>query len=153
MEKTENKKPNHGGMQDNPEATAITGSVTTHGEIKGTDVQMAIRDEVTRFMRHSTDSVKEAGLLSLINQAITDKVLITTKEVLNSEEAARYIGISTGTLHKLTHNRALPYYKPSGKLCFFNRRELEAWLQRNRISSNDEIADRAYTIAMRGGKR
>lgn len=113
----------------------------------------AIMEAVRDFLREEERTVKEEGLISFIKDAISEKTLISTKEVLTSEEAARYLGVGLGYLYKLTNKRELPYYKPSGKLCFFNRRELEAWLQRNRISSKTEIADRAFMIAMKGGKR
>lgn len=68
---------------------------------------------------------------------------ITSKEVLTSNEAATYMGCSLSHLHKLTMRCEIPHYKPNGKMCYFNRRELEAWLQRNRVSTRAEIADRA----------
>ena len=35
--------------------------------------------------------------------------------------------------------RAIPYYKPGGKLCFFAKEDLDAWLKRVRVKSQDEI--------------
>lgn len=119
----------------------------------GQNVETAIREAVRDFLREDERTVKEEGLISLIKDAISEKALISTKEVLTTEEAARYLGVGVGYIYKLTNQRELPYYKPTGKLCFFNRRELEAWLQRNRISSKTEISDRAYKIAMKGGRR
>lgn len=29
--------------------------------------------------------------------------------------------------------RKLPYYKPTGKLCYFERSELKAWMQRSKV--------------------
>lgn len=69
---------------------------------------------------------------------ITANIINTTKEVLTSEEVAKYMGISKSYLYKLTMNRQIPHYKPTGKLCYFNRHELEEWLQRNRVSIVEE---------------
>lgn len=69
---------------------------------------------------------------------ITANIINTTKEVLTSEEVAKYMGISKSYLYKLTMNRQIPHYKPTGKLCYFNRHELEEWLQRNRVSTVEE---------------
>jgi len=86
-------------------------------------------------------------------ELITANVTNTTKEVLTSAEAARYLGISKSYLYKLTMTRAIPHYKPLGKLCYFNREELEKWLQANRVATADEIADRAAAYCMKkGGK-
>ena len=76
------------------------------------------------------------------------------KEVLTSDEAARYMGISKSYLYKLTMRQQIPHYKPMGKMCYFNRLELESWLQSNRVATADEISQQAQTYCMRkGGKR
>lgn len=82
---------------------------------------------------------------------ITKNVTNSTKEVLTSEEAARYLGISKSYLYKLTMARAIPHYKPLGKMCYFSRVELENWLQSNRVAPVDEIADRAAAYCMKKG--
>lgn len=68
---------------------------------------------------------------------IVAKVVETQKEVLTSDETARYLGISKSYLYKLTMNRQIPHYKPMGKMCYFNRHELEAWMQQNEITVED----------------
>lgn len=83
------------------------------------------------------DLVKEIGDL------VSAKTLFATKEVLTSDEVARYMGVSRSYLYKLTMSRAIPHYKPQGKICYFNRREIEAWLQTNRVATDKEIADQA----------
>lgn len=73
------------------------------------------------------------------------------KEVLTSDEAARYMGISKSYLYKLTMKQAIPHYKPMGKMCYFNRAELVEWLQQNRVATTTEIDDRANRYLMKGG--
>lgn len=87
-----------------------------------------------------------------IVKLISDNTTFCTKEVLTSDEAARYMGISKSYLYKLTMRQQIPHYKPNGKMCYFNREELEAWLQSNRVSTTEEINSRANTYCMRGGK-
>ncbi|MBQ8221549.1 MAG: helix-turn-helix domain-containing protein [Bacteroidaceae bacterium] len=67
---------------------------------------------------------------------------ICTKEVLTSAEVAQYMGISKSALYKLTCLGKIPHYKPTGKLCYFNRREIEEWLQSNRVfnQTKEEVA-------------
>lgn len=89
--------------------------------------------------------------LQQITDLVIDSTLFTTKEVLTSDEAARYMGISKSYLYKLTMRGAIPHYKPMGKMCYFNRAELEQWLQQNRCATATEIVDRANKIAMKGG--
>lgn len=64
---------------------------------------------------------------------IATKIIFCTKEVLTADEAAKYMGVSKSYLYKLTGKQEIPHYKPMGKMCYFNRQELEAWLQRNKI--------------------
>ena len=79
---------------------------------------------------------------------LADKVIFTTKEVLTSDEAARYMGIAKSYLYKLTMARKIPHYKPMGKVCYFNRKELEGFLQGNRISTAAEISSKAQSHCM-----
>lgn len=88
-----------------------------------------------------------------ITDLITDKTLFCTKEVLTSDEAARYMGISKSYLYKLTMRQQIPHYKPMGKMCYFNRAELEGWLQNNRVATVEEINERASNYCLKGGGR
>ena len=42
------------------------------------------------------------------------------RNLLNTAEAAAYIGVKKSYLAKLMMNKAITYYKPNGKLCFFD---------------------------------
>ena len=55
---------------------------------------------------------------------------ITTKNVLNFEEAVEYTGMKASYLYKLTSTGKIPHYKPYGKMIFFRREELEDFLTR-----------------------
>ena len=74
---------------------------------------------------------------------ITANIISTTKAVLTADEAARYMGISKSTLYKMTMRKQIPHSKPNGKVCYFDRLELEAWLMSNRVATADELQDRA----------
>ena len=89
--------------------------------------------------------------LKKVADLITANTIFCTKEVLTSDEAARYMGISKSYLYKLTMRQEIPHYKPMGKMVYFNRMELENWLQGNRIATNDEISQQAQTYCMKKG--
>lgn len=91
--------------------------------------------------------------LKEVADQVTANTLFCTKEVLTSDEAARYMGVSKSYLYKLTMRRRIPHYKPAGKMCYFNRHELEAWLQGNRVATSEEIAERAGAYCMKGGRK
>lgn len=54
---------------------------------------------------------------------------------LNFVEAAQYLSISQSTLYKLTYQRKIPAHKPSGKLLYFFKHELDEWI----CKSNSEL--------------
>lgn len=89
--------------------------------------------------------------LKQVADLITANTIFCTKEVLTSDEAARYMGISKSYLYKLTMRQEIPHYKPMGKMVYFNRVELENWIQGNRIATNDEISQQAQTYCMKKG--
>lgn len=84
---------------------------------------------------------------------VTANIINCTKEVLTSDEAARYMGIKKSYLYKLTMRQEIPHYKPLGKMCYFNRVELEQWLQSNRVATADELSQKAQAYCMKGGRR
>ena len=92
--------------------------------------------------------------LKQVADLITANTIFCTKEVLTSDEAAKYMGVSKSYLYKLTMMKQIPHYKPMGKLCYFNRLELEQWLQSNRVSTSTEISQQTQTYCMKkGGER
>ena len=49
-------------------------------------------------------------------------------------------------LCKMIMRRAIPYYKPGGKLCFFAKADLGAWLTRVKVKSQSEIDSEGHAI-------
>lgn len=89
--------------------------------------------------------------LKQVADLITANIINVTKEVLTSNEAASYMGVSKSYLYKLTMDRQIPHYKPMGKMMYFNRQELEQWLQSNRVSTDSELTQQAQAYCMRKG--
>ena len=72
-----------------------------------------------------------------------ENLCFSAKEVLNLEEAASFLGIAKSTLYKLTHENRIPYYKPAGKLIYFEKSVLLEWIRSNRIMSEAELQEAA----------
>ena len=89
--------------------------------------------------------------LKQIADLITANIINTSKEVLTSDEAARYMGVSKSYLYKLTMGRQIPHFKPNGKMCYFDRLELEKWLKSNRVATAQELEQKAQTLASKKG--
>ena len=89
-----------------------------------------------------------------VAEQVTANVIFNTKKVLTSEEAAKYMGISLSYLYRLTSEMKIPHSKPTGKMVYFDREELEQWLMSCRIATSGEINQRAQTYCMqKGGKQ
>lgn len=88
----------------------------------------------------------EADRLKLIDERLEriEKMLWAQKTVLDLDEAVLYTGYSRGYLYKLTSTRQIPHFKKARKL-FFNRAELDEWLQEQRIKTDEEIDSEATT--------
>jgi excisionase family DNA binding protein len=67
----------------------------------------------------------------------------TKPPLLTTSQAAAYLGISKSTLYKLCSEHAIPYHKPGGKLNYFAVEDLDAYLLRNRVSSQSELSEEA----------
>ncbi|MCD8265653.1 MAG: helix-turn-helix domain-containing protein [Prevotellaceae bacterium] len=66
------------------------------------------------------------------------------KTVLNTEEAALLLGIKPNTLRHLVCERRVPHYKQGAKT-WFRRGELEAWMTRHRVKTDEEVTEEAAT--------
>ena len=82
-------------------------------------------------------------------ELLTNAVMIN-KPVLSFKEAAVYTGLTEGYLYKLTSRQEISHSKPRGKMIYFNRDELDDWLQQNRVKSNAEIEKEASKHINRG---
>ena len=89
----------------------------------------------------------EANELKVLAQEIAANLSINTKAILSCGEAARYCSVSLSHLYKLTSARKIPYHKPEGKMLYFLRSDLDAWLLSNRVSTMDELDQQARACA------
>ena len=74
---------------------------------------------------------------------VLEHILFDAKDVLTLEEAALFMGISKSSLYKMTHKHELPFYRPNGKLIYFEKAELVKWMRQNRSMTEEEIKETA----------
>lgn len=77
--------------------------------------------------------------------------IFCTKTMLTTDEAAAYLGVSKSYIYRLTSRNEIPCYKPLGKMCYFDRSELEEWLRSNRASTNSELSQQAQRYCAKKG--
>ena len=75
-----------------------------------------------------------------------------TKDVLTFDEACVYTGMSHSCMYKLTSSRKIEHFKPNGKMIYFRRKALEAFLLQNRIATDEEISAKASAHTFSRGK-
>lgn len=68
---------------------------------------------------------------------------IEKKDFMTTAELANYLGVSLSHVYKLSFYNTLPKYCPGRKLVWFKRSEVDEWLNRFRIASEDELAAQA----------
>ena len=74
-------------------------------------------------------------------------MLINTKSVLDTREAALMLNISESRVRHLVSERNIPHYK-QGRTTYFKKSEIEEWQLRQRIPTNDEMRKQAVTYAV-----
>lgn len=79
--------------------------------------------------------------------------LLAAKNVLDLNDVVLLTGLSKGYIYKLTCKKEIPYYKPNGKLIYFDRQEVEGWMKQNRVNSVVEAEQQASKYLLeKGGK-
>ncbi len=73
---------------------------------------------------------------------------VAYKKYLTTREAADYIGTTLGNLYQLMHDKKIGYFSPTGRKALFKTEELDAWVERARISTKEEIE---YIVQNRKG--
>lgn len=77
--------------------------------------------------------------MKFVKETLNEIKEILEKEFLNLEETANYLSLSKSKLYKLTSKKEIPHYKPSGKIIYFKRSEINEWVFKNKITSVEEL--------------
>jgi len=85
--------------------------------------------------------ISELGeLKELFRQNATASVQNSKDDLLNLSQAVTYTGLSKSFWYKITAAKELNYYQPNGKTIFFKRGDIDNFLCRRKIQSNQEIS-------------
>lgn len=66
------------------------------------------------------------------------QLLSLHKEVLTLEEFCLYAGISKNQAYHLTSSRIISFYRPFGKMIYFDRNEVLDFLKQNYVVAENE---------------
>ena len=59
---------------------------------------------------------------------LTAAMELSSKQILTTREAARFLGLSVDRVYRLAEAGTLPSSRPNGKHLYFSRKALEAWM-------------------------
>lgn len=77
-----------------------------------------------------------------------EALVYATKNVLSFDEASKYLNLSKSYLYKLTSAQQIPHYKPQGKMIYFEKDALDAWLRQNPVKTQTQISQEASHYIM-----
>ncbi len=73
--------------------------------------------------------------------SLTDMIhIIKARGFANTEEAAKYLGLSIHYIRRLSRNNILNSYKPSGKCIYFKVEDLDNYLLNNQRLGKDILS-------------
>jgi len=61
------------------------------------------------------------------------------KRIYTLKEASIVLDISYSQIQKLVSSKQIPHSKPTGKLIFIRRRDLEKFIMKNRVECEDDL--------------
>lgn len=83
---------------------------------------------------------------------IERNTLLAAKNVLTIRDVSALTGLSLSWIYKATCERRIPHYKPSGKILYFDRKEIEDWMRQGKQLSNDELEQQAINFCVTNKK-
>ena len=79
-------------------------------------------------------------------------VVLANKPTMSVTEVADYVGVTRAQIYKFTSEKAIPHFKPRGKLLYFDRAEIDDWLKQNRVKTIAEVEKEASShVALGAG--
>jgi excisionase family DNA binding protein len=80
-----------------------------------------------------------------------EKMLISNKAVLSFDEFCQYCGFSKSFGYKLTSTGRVPHFKPTGKMIYFSKAEIDTWLMQNPIKTAAQIETESANYLLKRG--
>jgi excisionase family DNA binding protein len=82
------------------------------------------------------------GLAEELNKNVSqllDAFKRSADKPMNLKMAAEYLGVDERFMYKLNNRREIPFSKPGGKIVFYWKSKLDAWINKNRVASQEEL--------------
>lgn len=77
-----------------------------------------------------------------------ESLLVGIKAIFTINDLAEYTNLSKSYIYKLTSTNKIPHFKPNGKICYFNKLEIDNWIQQNKVKDNNELEQKAINYSL-----
>ena len=95
----------------------------------------------------------EAKILNEL-QELKNITLLGVEKALTMGDCSLFTGLSKSHLYKLVMNKKIPYWKSDGgKMTYFDKQEIEAWLLQHRVKTTAEIETEAANYVVLGRRK
>lgn len=65
-------------------------------------------------------------------------------EILNIKQVSEFLHLAVASIYEKTSQKQIPHFKKGNRL-YFNRTEIEAWIQEGKVKTANEIESQAIT--------
>ncbi len=103
------------------------------------------------FLTNFSQSDLKELIKIAVQEVVSEKNLPNNSslpEILNIDQAAKFVGLKKSTVYEKTSYQEIPHYKRGGKL-YFLRSELEAWIKAGKVKTNYELQIEAANYALK----
>ena len=89
------------------------------------------------------DTNFETVVRDLVHESVKDgvkNIIESQKEILTIEDAAALLGLSKSYIYKMTAKGNIPFYRPLGKVMYFERTVLLDWVRSHPGQTKENVA-------------
>lgn len=105
-------------------------------------VKSLVSDEVKKMIDAQKENVNRDMLRDIISDEVR-KALDQKKDLMKIEEASEFLGLSKSYIYKKTMTGEIPFYRPLGKVLYFEKAALVDWIRSHPSRPKQELATAA----------
>jgi len=115
---------------------------------------MEQNDSFQKLLRELLEPIIDDCVTRALNKYINELKFDqpASNDVFDVAGAMDYLKLSKPTIYKLTMERQIPHYK-LGKRLYFRKEELDAWINKGKVKTHDEISAEADAYLLRRGRK
>lgn len=86
------------------------------------------------------------ALSDILGEQVTQSKT-TAPSIMDVKQAAEFLRLKITTLYEKTSQKIIPHFKKGNKL-YFNRDELQLWVQQGKVKTTDELQSQVANYTM-----